>query len=251
LKRDGFKCQICGRTKDDLDDAGKPVVLHVDHKVAMANDGKSEDDNLWTLCYDCNRGKGDHDVDETYEELKPLPDRAPGPAPKPESTKHLRVLANGAVYDTIKGRIVSSKNVTTKITPERSVEMQSRRQELKREAMIRAANRVAAQGGSVDGSELSGDLAFVEAITEAMTMKALTVNDAKAVDASRFIFQETGIAESRSPETVNNTMNVINVPPEILSAITALHSRLLTETDISVSNNVRIDATPTDDTEAK
>jgi hypothetical protein len=234
-----------------MDDAGKPVVLHVDHKVAMANDGKSEDDNLWTLCYDCNRGKGDHDVDESYEELKPLPDRAPGPAPKPESTKHLRVLSNGAVYDMNKKHIVDSKNVTTKITSQNAVDFVAHRQEAKRQALAKAANAVAFQGGGVDGRELTGDLAFVEAIGEAMTMKALTINDPKAVDAARFVFQETGIAEAKQPETVNNTMNVIQMPAEILSAITALHSRLLTNTEICVSNNVRIDVTPTDDTEAK
>jgi hypothetical protein len=152
-------------------------------------------------------------------------------------------------------KIVSSVNVTTKITSERSVEMQSRRQELKRERLMAAANAVAAQGGGVDGRELAGDLAFVEAIGEAMTMKALTVNDPKAVDAARFIFQETGIAEAKAPETVNNTMNVINMPPEILSALTAMHERLLTETDISVSNNVRVvdadSSSPTDESEVK
>jgi hypothetical protein len=176
----------------------------------------------------------------------------PKPAPKPESTKHLRVLANGAVYDTIKGRIVSSKNVTTKITSERSVEMQSRRQELKRERLMAAANAVAAQGGGVDGRQLVGDLAYVEAIGEAMTMKALTVGDPKAVDAARFIFHETGIAEARQAETVNNTVNVFEMPADVAAALIDLRQRLsaqsegtieglVTERDISVSNNVRID----------
>ena len=120
------------------------------------------------------------------------------PAPKPEGTKHLRVLANGAVYDTIKGRIVNGKGITTKITTENSIAYHSRRQELKREALARAANAVAAQGGGVDGRAMDGDLAYVEAIGEAMTMKALTVNDPKAVDAARFIFTETGISERQA-----------------------------------------------------
>src|SRR5688572_15202459 len=110
------------------------------------------------------------------------------PAPKPESTKHLRVLANGAVYDMQKKRIVNSKNVTTKITTENAVALQSRQVELKREALMRAANAVAVQGGGVDGRAMLGDYAYVEAIGEAMTVKALTVNDPKAVDAARFIF---------------------------------------------------------------
>lgn len=180
--------------------------------------------------------------------------REPRPAPKPESTKHLRVLANGAVYDTIKGRIVSSKNVTTKITPARSIELQSRRQELKRERLMAAANAVAAQGGGVDGRELTGDLAFVEAIGEAMTMKALTVNDPKAVDAARFIFQETGLSVSQdSGDPARSNVGA----PRIYLLLAQLHERQddvidgqVTGRDIPIIDNVRIDeqdsGSPTD-----
>jgi len=148
------------------------------------------------------------------------------PAPKPESTKHLRVLANGAVYDMNRKRIVDSRNVTTKITSENAVALQSRQQELKRAALVKAANAVAEQGGSVNGSALAGDLAFVEAIGEAMMMKALTVNDPKAVDASRFLIHETGLAEAKTPETVNNTMNILQIPDDVARAIADLHARL-------------------------
>ncbi len=127
------------------------------------------------------------------------------PAPKPEKQSHLRVLANGAVYDMNKKRIVDSKNVTTKITSESAVLMQSRQQELKREALRRAANAVAAQGGSVDGRELTGDMAFVEAIGESMAMKALTVGDPKAVDAARFLFTEIGISEKKEVKQEEDT----------------------------------------------
>ena len=95
-------------------------------------------------------------------------------------------------------RIVNSKNVTTKITTENAVAYQSQRVELKRAALAKAANAVAAQGGSVDGHQMQGDWAYVEAIGEAMTMKALTINDPKAVDAARFIFTETGISEKQA-----------------------------------------------------
>lgn len=119
------------------------------------------------------------------------------PAPKPESTKHLRVLSNGAVYDMNKHRIVNSQAVTTKFTSETAVLALSKGQEQKREALKRAANIVAEQGGGVDGREMTGDLAYVEAIGEAMAMKAMSVNDPKAVDAARFLFTETGIAEQK------------------------------------------------------
>lgn len=123
----------------------------------------------------------------------------PTPAPKPEKQDHLRVLANGAVYDMRKKRITANPGGgTTAITPETASEFHAKAQARKRERLMAAANAVAMQGGGVDGRELTGDLAFVEAIGEAMTMKALTVNDPKAVDAARFIFTETGISERQS-----------------------------------------------------
>ena len=52
LRRDGFRCQICGRTQAD------GVRLHVDHIVPISKGGKTEYDNLRVLCEDCNLGKG-------------------------------------------------------------------------------------------------------------------------------------------------------------------------------------------------
>lgn len=53
FKRDEYRCQICGRT------AQHGIVLEVDHKVPVARGGSDEINNLWTLCFDCNRGKRD------------------------------------------------------------------------------------------------------------------------------------------------------------------------------------------------
>lgn len=52
LKRDHFRCQICGATQAD------GVKLHVDHIVPIAKGGKTELSNLRTLCDRCNLGKG-------------------------------------------------------------------------------------------------------------------------------------------------------------------------------------------------
>ena len=51
LKRDGFRCQICGRSAAD------GVKLHVDHKIPISKGGLTTWDNLRTLCQDCNLGK--------------------------------------------------------------------------------------------------------------------------------------------------------------------------------------------------
>lgn len=53
LRRDGYRCQLCGAV------AGDGVQLEVDHKVPVAKGGKTNADNLWTLCHPCNNGKSD------------------------------------------------------------------------------------------------------------------------------------------------------------------------------------------------
>jgi hypothetical protein len=54
LKRDGYKCVLCGRSP--ATHAG--VALHLDHIVPYANSGETVKDNLRTLCEECNWGKG-------------------------------------------------------------------------------------------------------------------------------------------------------------------------------------------------
>jgi len=52
LKRDGFKCKICGANGNDSK-------LHVDHIIPVSKGGKTEMGNLQTLCQKCNAGKSD------------------------------------------------------------------------------------------------------------------------------------------------------------------------------------------------
>lgn len=56
LQRDGYRCCLCGRSSSD------GVALEVDHKIPVANGGKNVMSNLWTLCFDCNRGKRDKEL---------------------------------------------------------------------------------------------------------------------------------------------------------------------------------------------
>lgn len=53
MRRDGYRCRLCGMTRDD------GVTLEVDHIVAVAKGGRTEERNLWTLCHPCNNGKSD------------------------------------------------------------------------------------------------------------------------------------------------------------------------------------------------
>jgi 5-methylcytosine-specific restriction endonuclease McrA len=51
FKRDNFRCVLCGAT-------GKEVKLEVDHIIPISEGGKTIKSNLRTLCFKCNRGKG-------------------------------------------------------------------------------------------------------------------------------------------------------------------------------------------------
>lgn len=68
LERDGFQCGYCGRPASES-------VLEVDHIVARSRGGTDDPSNLVSACFDCNRGKRDHD---TYLIFPPVVDRALG-----------------------------------------------------------------------------------------------------------------------------------------------------------------------------
>lgn len=57
FKRDGFKCQYCGKSAPD-------VILHVDHIDPVANGGSADILNLITSCEACNLGKGARTLDD-------------------------------------------------------------------------------------------------------------------------------------------------------------------------------------------
>ncbi len=63
--RDGYKCKMCGRTKDE-------VPLEVDHIIPVADGGTDELKNLATLCRDCNRGKTSYRFTD-YTQMNILP----------------------------------------------------------------------------------------------------------------------------------------------------------------------------------
>lgn len=60
LKRDGFRCVLCGRGRDD------GAQLEVDHIFPVSKGGETVPKNLRTLCKECNRGKRDE-----IEEISP------------------------------------------------------------------------------------------------------------------------------------------------------------------------------------
>jgi hypothetical protein len=53
LKRDGYRCQMCGVTAKD------GATLEIDHIKPVSKGGGNNADNLQVLCRDCNAGKSD------------------------------------------------------------------------------------------------------------------------------------------------------------------------------------------------
>jgi hypothetical protein len=54
LKRDRFCCVACGRSPATV----VGLALEIDHDLAWSRGGETIEENLRTLCFDCNRGKG-------------------------------------------------------------------------------------------------------------------------------------------------------------------------------------------------
>jgi len=52
LKRDNYRCQMCGITAKD------GATLEIDHIHPVSKDGTNDPENLQVLCRDCNAGKG-------------------------------------------------------------------------------------------------------------------------------------------------------------------------------------------------
>jgi 5-methylcytosine-specific restriction endonuclease McrA len=55
LERDKYRCAYCGRTSAQ-------VALEVDHVLPRSRGGSDVPTNLITACFDCNNGKGAHDL---------------------------------------------------------------------------------------------------------------------------------------------------------------------------------------------
>lgn len=57
LDRNGFTCQMCGKTPGEVDpETGRKVRLHIAHVVDKSLGGKDEASNLKTFCSTCNQG---------------------------------------------------------------------------------------------------------------------------------------------------------------------------------------------------
>ena len=97
LKRDNYKCLICGKSPSTHPE----LSLEVDHILPVSKGGTNDIENLQTLCFNCNRGKGNDDSLnlENKERLDILLDRVnPEILTQLSSNGSARVVANEADF---------------------------------------------------------------------------------------------------------------------------------------------------------
>ncbi|RPI95511.1 MAG: hypothetical protein EHM40_02855 [Chloroflexi bacterium] len=169
--------------------------------------------------------------------------------------KTIWVYDNGMEKDASNGHIVKPPPHVLIDSSDKSIALHRARQEQKRARLLAGAAKTLERGGDW---ETPSDLDVVEALGEAVMMKALNPDNAKQVDAARFILQESGLSASQERGEVEPPPPGI---PTLVLLLSHLHERepeaiegLVTESDISASNKVRIDeqdngvidASPTD-----
>jgi 5-methylcytosine-specific restriction endonuclease McrA len=74
FERDNYTCQICGISRDFLDDLcpglGDYLLLEADHIRSVSQGGTGRDvDNLQCLCWRCNRKKGGTRTNEEVRDM--------------------------------------------------------------------------------------------------------------------------------------------------------------------------------------
>lgn len=88
-------------------------------------------------------------------------------------------------------------NAAPAITSDKAREFAQMKRDRKQQAVQQAANE------AVEDNQLKasyGDMAFTAAIARTAMQKATTPDDPKAIDAARFLLQETGLAEPKQAQ---------------------------------------------------
>lgn len=140
-----------------------------------------------------------------------------------EQAQNTKILANGALYDMDRKRIVSMRpdlaTKNTQITPANAGVLQAQRMINKRAALAAGAQRVLEQSGRVP----SGDLDFVSAIGEALMASATDPSNRQQVRAAELLIRETGLSEAREqaqPVSPGQAADIIGALAQFAAAIT-------------------------------
>jgi hypothetical protein len=162
--------------------------------------------------------------------------------------KTIHVYDTGLERDAATGYIIKPAPHTIITDTEKSTALHRERLEQKRQRLAAGAARTLERTGEW---EMPSDLDVVEAIGEAVMLKALDPKNAKQVDAARFIMDEAGFSERQARNMDESPVNAVR---ELLSGLAALAGSVsqirdtqVTRTDILISDN---DAHSIDDGEA-
>jgi hypothetical protein len=154
-----------------------------------------------------------------------------------KDSRTILVYDNGMERDADTGHMVRPPAAALITTTEKANELQRKRLELKRERLAAGAARTLERTGEW---EMPSDLDVVEAIGEAVMLKALDPKNAKQVDAARFILDEAGFSERQARNMDESPVNAVR---ELLSGLAALAGSVsqlqgsqVTRTDILISN---------------
>ena len=133
---------------------------------------------------------------------------------------NLRTLANGAVYDMERKRIVSGASLTS----DSARQLVAKRTERKQAAIIEAANKAAqldAAQARPEVREIIGadDLSFVRAVAVGRMGAAMDASSPYGNAAAQWLTENAGLAEAKQSEQTTNTLNVVALPADVLALL--------------------------------
>jgi hypothetical protein len=151
---------------------------------------------------------------------------------------HIKTLKNGAEYDLDRGRIVSSKNATTKITSANAGELSRKRHEANRRAAVK---RILGEAQSIDPSIQTPADAYGLLVASQYT-KLLDSDKPNVEQIERLGKMLTGMDLNSQRENASAPGTITADPDTLMQLISALER----EKQIAVDRARAIDVTSTD-----
>lgn len=156
----------------------------------------------------------------------------------------INVYESGAEYNVTQKKLIKPAS-NTLITAENATAYNRRRQELARQELIAGANEAVAElRPEIAAQAMQGNLAYVRAIGYATATKAMNPRDPKQTDAGRMLLnigERLGQEERLDPVEQPRPTRMVLLLAQLHERTNVVEGTLVQESDISGSNNVRID----------
>jgi hypothetical protein len=133
----------------------------------------------------------------------------------------INVYESGAHYNVTRKHLVKAPE-SAMITKENAWKFKEQLAEKKREALVKGAARVLERSGEW---ETPNALDMVEAIGEAVMLKALNPDNPKQVDAARFMMTEAGLSETqtKTSEEAQQFADLASAAGQLVAFLRDLH----------------------------